>query len=58
MRISIGRRILGVWFGVSFRPGGRRRRRRTRYWSHPGCAVHHQRQDTAEACARRMGEVR
>jgi hypothetical protein len=31
-----------------------RRRKRARYWTHPGCQVHHTRQDTANACARRM----
>ena len=30
------------------------KRRRARYWTHPGCRVHHTRQDTADACARRM----
>lgn len=53
MRLSIGRRIGGVWFGVSFRP--RARRSASRYYTHAGCSVHHQRQDTAEACARRTG---
>lgn len=61
MRLSIGRRFLGVWVGISFRPGGRKKRRRTArqrvgavYYTHPGCYTHHKRQDAAEACARRM----
>jgi hypothetical protein len=30
-----------------------RRRRRVRYWTHPGCSIRHQREDTANMCARR-----
>jgi hypothetical protein len=30
------------------------KRRRAKWWTHPGCQIHHTRQDTANACARRM----
>jgi hypothetical protein len=36
MRLSVGRRIGGVWFGVSFGPQLGRKHKATRYWTHPG----------------------
>jgi hypothetical protein len=56
MRLSVGRRIGGVWLGASFRPQLGRKQKTTRYWTHDGCPIHHQRQDTAEACAKRTQE--
>lgn len=47
---------LGLSFGVgplrAYIPLNRRKR--NRWYTHAGCSIHHQRQDTAEACARRM----
>ncbi len=31
---------------------------RKRYWTHPGCLVHHSRPDLAERCAERMARAR
>ncbi|MBR7837367.1 hypothetical protein KDL01_29075 [Actinospica durhamensis] len=43
MMIAVPLRMIGK--------GGRRRRRtQTRYWTHPGCAIRHTRQDTAARC--------
>lgn len=42
--------------GLSGRVGGRRRH--VRYWTHPGCRIRHKRQDTADACARRLAAHR
>lgn len=52
MRLSIGRRIGGVWFGVSFRPGGSKRRRKAaaRYWTHGTCTIRHRTPEAAQRC--------
>lgn len=49
MRASLGFRFGPLYIGT-----GNLLRKRRRWWTHPGCSIHHQRQDTAEACARRM----
>jgi hypothetical protein len=52
---------LGLSFGIgpirAYIPLNKRRRRpatTTKYWTHGACPVHHQRHETAEACAKRM----
>lgn len=51
---------LGLSFGVgplrAYIPLNKRRRRpatTTKYYTHDGCHIHHQRPETAEACARK-----
>ena len=48
MRLSIGRRIGGVWFGVSFRP--RARRSASRYYTHGTCTIRHRTPEAANRC--------
>lgn len=47
---------VGLGFGIGplrfYIPLNKRRRRPA--WTHQGCQIRHQRQDTANACARRM----
>ena len=52
---------LGLSFGIgplrAYIPLNRRKRRpatTTKYYTHDGCGVRHQRPETAEACAKRM----
>ena len=42
---------LGFHLGPFSLSSGGRRRRRTRYWTHPGCTMHHRSQEAADKCA-------
>jgi hypothetical protein len=55
MRVGLGFGFGPLRFYIPLASTRRRRRRhRVRYWTHPGCPVRHQREDTANSCARRM----
>ncbi len=53
MRLSIGRRIGGTWFGISFRPGGRRKAA-ARFWTHGTCTIRHRTPEAAQRCKGRI----
>ena len=44
---------LGFHLGPFSLSSGGRRRRRTRYWTHPGCTMHHRSQEAANKCGAR-----
>jgi len=51
MRASLGFRLGPLYVGT-----GNLLKKKRKYWHHAGCPIKHQRQDTAEACARRMAK--
>lgn len=50
MRLSIGRRIGGVWFGASFRPRLGGKQKAARYWTHGTCTIRHRTPEAANRC--------
>lgn len=49
MRLSIGRRFGGTWFGVSFRPTTKRKQA-AHYWTHGTCTIRHRTPEAANRC--------